>query len=106
MSIASTLTSLRSATLGAAARQAALGRAYQSVAQTGAIAIQDAADYQRNMLSMCATAQGLALTQMLAGNEEGALVLAAATGAVEIVASQFVTIGTNAATVVQGFPTS
>jgi len=39
--------------------------AYDKVAQAAALAVQDAADYQRNALSLCAAAQGRALALML-----------------------------------------
>ena len=38
--------------------------AYEKAAQAAALAVQDAADYQRNVLSICAVAQGKALAMM------------------------------------------
>jgi hypothetical protein len=38
--------------------------AYQQVAHAAALAVQDAVDYQRNALSICAAAQGKALAMM------------------------------------------
>jgi len=49
-----------------AAGGAATGEiAYQVVAHAAALAVQDAVDYQRNALSICAAAQGKALAMML-----------------------------------------
>ncbi len=50
-------------------RHSGAGKAYQSVAQTTAIAIQDAADQLRNMNTISATATGVAISQMLATGE-------------------------------------
>jgi hypothetical protein len=52
---------------GDAASGAAI--AYDKVAQAAALAIQDAADYQRNALSISAAAQGKALAMMLQPSE-------------------------------------
>ena len=40
--------------------------AYEKAAQAAALAVQDAADYQRNVLSISTAAQGKALAMMLA----------------------------------------
>lgn len=40
--------------------------AYEKAAQAAALAMQDAADYQRNVMSVSAVAQGKALAMMLA----------------------------------------
>jgi len=42
------------------------GKAYQSVAQSTALAVQDAADALRNVSTMATTAAGVALAQILA----------------------------------------
>ena len=42
------------------------GKAYQSVAQTAAIAIQDAADNLRNISTIATTATGVAMAEYLA----------------------------------------
>ena len=47
------------------------GKAYQAVAQTAAIAIQDAADTLRNVSTVAATAAGVALAQYLATKDKG-----------------------------------
>lgn len=48
------------------------GKAYQSVAQSAAIAVQDATDELRNMATLSTTATGVALAQMLACPAVGA----------------------------------
>jgi hypothetical protein len=50
--------------------------AYDKAAQAAALAVQDAADYQRNMLSISTTVQGKAMAMMLAsgGVNEPALI--------------------------------
>ncbi|NBB65600.1 hypothetical protein GVN18_40770 [Pseudomonas sp. ODNR1LW] len=50
--------------------------AYDKAAQAAAISVQDAADYQRNVLSISTTVQGKAMAMMLAsgGMSEPALV--------------------------------
>lgn len=55
---------------------AALAIAHDKAAQAAALSIQDAADYQRNMLSISTAVQGKAMTLMLAsgGVSEPALV--------------------------------
>jgi len=50
-----------------AIRLAGAGRAYQSVAQSTAIAIQDATDYLRNVSTISATATGVAMAYVVAG---------------------------------------
>lgn len=42
------------------------GKAYQSVAQSAAIAVQDAADALRNVSTIATTAAGVAMAQYLA----------------------------------------
>lgn len=42
------------------------GKAYQSVAQTAAIAVQDAADTLRNISTIATTATGVAMAEFLA----------------------------------------
>lgn len=47
------------------------GLAYQSIAQSTALAVQDAADYLRNMSTIAATASGVAAAQLLANPGAG-----------------------------------
>lgn len=61
---------------------AGAGRAYQAVAQSTAIAIQDATDYLRNLSAIAATASGVGMAQLVAGNSNGTQVIQAATSLV------------------------
>ena len=47
-------------------KQEGAGKAYQSVAQSTALAIQDAVDNLRNINTVSTTAQGVAMAQMIA----------------------------------------
>ena len=81
------------------------GKAYQSVAQSMAIAIQDATDNLRNLNTISATAIGVSMAQYLETGDEKyqtaiQLAQSIATGAAE----NFQNIGSNAATVLNGFP--
>ena len=82
--------------------------AYQKVAQAAALAVQDATDYQRNILSISTVAQGKALALMFAEKtiDPYAAILQeaikASTSAVQI----FTSVGTAAAAVATGFPKS
>lgn len=83
------------------------GKAYQSVAQSAAIAVQDATDNLRNINTMATTAIGVALAQMLADPASVPLwtpVITAAQGVSTSGAALFATIGANAAQVLRGFP--
>jgi hypothetical protein len=55
----------------AAIRLGAAGRAYQSVAQSAAIAIQDATDYLRNLSTISTTSIGVAIALLVAGDPKG-----------------------------------
>src|SRR5215469_7562696 len=58
---------------------AAAGRAYLSVAQTAAIAIQDATDYLRSISTISSTAAGIGIAMVIAGEtEKGAKVISTA----------------------------
>lgn len=83
------------------------GLAYQSVAQSAAIAIQDAADYLRNMATIAATANGVALAQLLAkpgAGEEYAAVLAATEQFMAGAVANFEAIGASVENVLKRFP--
>lgn len=85
------------------------GKAYQAVAQSSAMAIQDAADYLRNMGTMSTTAVGAAMAQLLADPQDFPMykeVLNEAQGLVTKASHNFKTIGEDAATVLQKFPAS
>lgn len=81
------------------------GKAYQSVAQSTAIAIQDATDYLRNMNSITATAIGVSLAKFIeTGDPQYALAAELAQAINTQAANNFKTIGTNAADVLSGYP--
>ena len=85
------------------------GKAYQSVAQSTAIAVQDAADNLRNMSIISTTASGVAMSQILAtGDPEGVYTKAITTAntLVTEAAANFAEIGKNAAEVLSNFPSS
>lgn len=84
---------------------AGAGRAYQSVAQSTAIAIQDGTDYLRNVSTIAVTAIGVAMAQMAATNGgQGQKLLDAATKLVSTATTQFGTIASTATTVATGYP--
>ncbi|WP_052519398.1 hypothetical protein [Archangium violaceum] len=80
--------------------------AYQHVAQSTAIAIQDAAEYLRNIAAISTATNGVALGMIIAGQNADkateAIVQAqkALSGAVEV----FQNVGQTATTILQGFP--
>lgn len=82
--------------------------AYQKVAQAAALAVQDATDYQRNILSISTVAQGKALALMFAEKKVDPYAeilqqaIQASTSAVKI----FGDVGTAAAAVANSFPKS
>lgn len=85
------------------------GKAYQSVAQSTAIAVQDAADNLRNMGIISTTAAGVAMAQILAtGDPQGTYTkaIATATALVSDAATNFSTIGKDAAEILSAFPSS
>lgn len=86
-------------------RASGAGKAYQSVAQSGAIAVQDATDYLRNVQTMVTTATGLALAQMFAGKPEPAatIITTAQTALTNGIAS-FASICAAAAAMLRSFP--
>lgn len=81
------------------------GKAYQSVAQSSAIAVQDAADALRNISTIATTAAGVAMAQFLATKDprykdviqEAQTMMTGATG-------DFKAIGEAAASVLKSFP--
>lgn len=84
------------------------GKAYQSVAQSMAIAIQDATDGLRNINTIANTALGVALAQGIAMNDPSIYTsMISAISTLEAnAASNFLTIGTNAGTILSQFPSS
>ena len=85
------------------------GKAYQSVAQSTAIAVQDATDTLRNLSTISSTAIGAAMAQMLADPKNASKYQQVITQAQDIMtqaAATFQTIGQDAATVLNGFPSN
>lgn len=79
-------------------------KAQQAVAQTAAIAVQDAADNLRNISTVTSTAIGVALAQLLAtGDEKYVTVIDEAEKALESAVENFATVGEKAAKVLEGF---
>ena len=83
----------------------ALVKAQQSVAQSSAIAIQDAADNLRNLSTITTTAIGVALAQLLAtGDPKYAKVIEEAQKVMLKGTENFADIGKKSAQVLQDFP--
>lgn len=81
------------------------GKAYQSVAQSAAIAVQDAADALRNVTTIASTASGVAMAQFLAtGDEKYAKALTLAQQMMTSAAQDFSSVGAAASSVLKGFP--
>lgn len=83
------------------------GKAYQSVAQSAALAIQDATDNLRNINTISATAIGVAMAQMLEAPAKAGVYKDVITQIFLIntsAAENFKTIGTNVTAVLSGFP--
>ncbi len=86
-------------------RQEGAGKAYQSVAQSTAIAIQDATDNLRNVNTISATAMGVSMAQFIAtGDSKYSQAIELAEKMATIAASNFLLVGTNAADVLKGYP--
>lgn len=91
--------------LASGAASAAAANAYQSVAQSGAITIQDGVDNLRNLMTISTTAIGVAMALYIKTKDPFYLqVITAAQGLVETGTTQLTAIGTAAAGVVNGFP--
>lgn len=91
-----------------AAGNTGTGIAYQKVSQAAALAIQDATDFMRNLMTISATATGVAMTKMV---EDPAVniplftpVIQTAQGIATFATTQFAAVGEAAAKVVTGFP--
>jgi len=83
------------------------GKSYQSVAQSTAIAVQDAADNLRNVSIMSTTAAGVAMAQLLAtGESKYKDVITEANNMVSDAADNFSKIGKDAADVLSNYPSS
>ena len=83
----------------------AAGKAYQSVSQTAAIAVQDATDNLRNVSTISTTALAVAMSQLLAtGDTHYVDAISVAQKIVKSAAEDFKTIGSAAAEILRGFP--
>jgi 3-dehydroquinate dehydratase len=81
------------------------GKAYQSVAQSAAIAIQDATDALRNVSTIATTASGVAMAQLLATGEPKYIeALATAQNMMKSATEDFAQIGATASTILKNFP--
>ena len=80
------------------------GKAYQSVAQSTAIAIQDATDALRNIATIATTATGVVVAQMLVGNDKNAKVLDVVKEMVTDATTDYTNIGKAAAHILSQYP--
>lgn len=82
------------------------GKAYQSVAQSTALAVQDATDALRNVSTMATTAAGVALAQILATGDAPRYqpTLDSAQALMTAAIADFSSIGTAAGTILKSFP--
>ena len=90
-------------------RASGAGKAYQSVAQSAAIAVQDSVDNLRNISAISTTAVGVAMAEYIASGGTDAVwkeVIQEAQGLIAIAVEQLTSVGTAAAGVVSGFPSS
>src|SRR4051794_8614232 len=83
----------------------AAGRAYQLVAQSAAIAMQDATDALRNITTLATTAAGVAMAQFLASGDPASLeLLGHARKMVDDAIADYARIGAASATILREFP--
>jgi hypothetical protein len=81
------------------------GVGYQKASQAAAFAVQDAADYLRNVMTIASTAEGMALKLMIeTKNPFYSTVLTAAQGAVSSAAANLEAVGKSATAVATTFP--
>ncbi|MHB8285715.1 MAG: hypothetical protein ACYDD1_13685, partial [Caulobacteraceae bacterium] len=81
------------------------GKAYQSVAQSSAIAVQDATDALRNVSTIATTAIGVAMAQLLAtGDVKYGTALTQAQNLMTSATADYTAIGAAAAAVLASFP--
>ena len=85
--------------------KSALAKAQQSVAQSSAIAIQDATDNLRNLSTITTTAIGVALAQLLAtGDEKYAKVIEEAQKVMSKGTENYAKVGEKSAKILSDFP--
>jgi len=82
------------------------GRAYQAVAASAAIAVQDATDMLRNISTVSTTAIGVAMAQMLEGDAGARETLVAAQATLDTAVRNYAAICEAAATALKGFPSA
>lgn len=88
-----------------ASRVVDAGISYQKASQAAALAVQDAADYLRNVMTIASTAEGMALKLLIeTKNEFYAEVLAKAQNAVSAAADNLKAVGKSATEVATNFP--
>lgn len=81
------------------------GKAYQSVAQSTAIAVQDAADALRNISTIAIMVTGVVMAQLLAtGDDKYVKAMVQAQALMQGATDDFSKIGSAAAQVLKGFP--
>lgn len=81
------------------------GKAYQSVAQSTALAVQDATDALRNVSTIATTALGVAMAQFLAtGDPKYALAVGLAQKMMQGATDDFSNVGLAATTVIKNYP--
>ena len=88
--------------------QQAEGMAVQSIAQSMAIAIQDATDMLRNVSTIATTAVGIAAAKWIETPEMVLYkqIIDAAQGLIKVAADDFASIGKSAAQILSEFPSS
>ena len=83
----------------------AAGRAYQLIAQSAAIAVQDATDALRNITTVATTAAGVAMAQFLASGDPACLeVLGHARKMVDDAIADYAAIGAASASMLSAVP--
>lgn len=83
----------------------AAGRAYQLVAQSAAIAVQDATDALRNITTVATTAAGIAMAQFLASGDPACLeLLGHARKMVDDAIADYARIGAASASILSELP--
>jgi hypothetical protein len=100
------INTVQAATMGPqVVKTSGAGKAYQSVAQSTAIAVQDAADTLRNMSTIATTAIGVAMAQFLATqNPIYLLVFIEAQKVMTNANANFTSTGTAAGQILRSFP--
>lgn len=86
-------------------KQSGAGKAYQSISQSTAIAVQDAADNLRNISNMGAVAMGVAMSQMLATGDVKTFspIIEQANTMIANSAANFTAIGQGASAILKDF---